>query len=158
VIILNKRDAIARAVERAAAARAPQLPLLTAVAAGRLETVFIRDASNPWPRRVERAKIPVVVVVGADQGEDTDPLPAEWRCLRHAIHWQRFFVCHAAGGEESHYRTAVDLAERFRRVLLVECTSRTARFWADAIQCEPERGWLIWALNGSHPIRPSVVH
>jgi len=158
MILLNTPDALAKALERAVAARAPQVPLVAAAASGRFVYAAITDPESRWARCLDRDTRPTVVVVHADAGEDTDPLPAEWACLGRLRRWVGFTIIHAAGGEPHHYRLAVAMAEQYGRVALVECTPRTADAWADAIRFPPERSLLIWPDGGVHPIAPKARH
>ncbi len=158
MIILDSRDAITKTLERAVAARAPQVPLLAAAATGRLVFATIPGPEDRWPRILDRDTRPTVVVLGADAGEDTDPMPTVWTCLGRLRRWVAFTITHAAGGEPDHYRFALAMAESFRRVVMVECTPRTAAAWADAIGFPPERSFLFWPIGGVHPVREGAAH
>lgn len=157
-MFITDRVILERAADRAASSGGPHLPLLRAAADGRIDFAFILEPTAAWPRRIERSKRPAIAVIGADMGEDDDAPPDVWRCLRHARDWCRFLVLHAAGGEHGHYRRAVEAAERYRRVLIVECTPRTARAWMDAVGHPPGQSLLIWPRDGQHPIKPGVAH
>src|SRR5579872_819925 len=132
----TKSDALQRVVDFAAAAQLPQLPAITWSAAGHGALLMLPSAAARWPKKqiaLLGEKRPILVVVGADIGEDTDPDPDQWICVPELRQWTRAAMIHAAGGEASHYRTACSVAERVGRCVVIECTPRTALRWAELI-------------------------
>ncbi len=138
---------------RGAAMQAAILPMLRAAADGRIALALVLDATAPLPiGRLKRCGRPAVVLIGADMGADEDPPPERWECLPKLRRWARAGVIHGAAGEPEHYRAAVGAAQLHRRLALVECSSRQAQAWAEALACPRTR--FILPRDGVHPILP----
>ena len=160
MIDINSPAAFRRLVDVSARMGMPQLPVTTWAQSGAGCAVVIAGVDTPWPKRMLKRfrGRPTIVIVGADQGQDNDPLPSSWACLPGLVAWsaRASILLHAAGGEPSHYRMACHEAERRGKVAIIECTPRTMAAWAEAL---PKDGVLaIVPREGKHPIAPSVQH
>lgn len=155
-LMFTSPAALARGVAVAASTANPLLPVLTSVQAGALAAVFVTRADAAWPSGViKRCRHrPTLVILGADAGDDTDPLPADWLCVPKFRSWLSggSLIVHAAGGEASHYRLACRKAQLARHAAVVECTPSTARAWAEALACPDSL--LIRPRDGVHPVAP----
>ncbi len=111
VLSIHTRAALADAVDVTARMAHHLLPLATWCQSGKGAAVFVTGPDTPWPAGViKRCRArPTVIIVGADAGEDTDALPADWQCLDKLRVWLTggSLMVHAAGGEPVHYRMAV---------------------------------------------------
>ena len=153
--VLTTPTALQRAVQFAAAAQLPHLPAFAWSAAGRGALVMIPSAPARWPKKeiAQFGNRPILIVVGADVGEDRDPDPDQWRCAPELRRWTRAAMIHASGGEADHYRMACSVAERVGRCVIVECTPRTAERWVELLACP--RSFVIWPREGMHPSAPA---
>ena len=154
--MLTDRHALSRAAAFLAGAGDWHLPLFRAAADGQIALAVMRNPETTWPRAIERVTLPAVVTVNADMGGDIDPLPAAWGCVRPLRRWANFFIVHAASGDPEHCRFAIDMAKRYGRVVIVECTTRTAGAWDDAIGRPCERVALIWPAPAAAPEKGTV--
>lgn len=149
----TRRSQLEVACARLAAMQAPQLPLYRAAADGRIGIISICAAGADWPwAMVDRAKLPTVVVIGADAGSGDDPGPDAWKAAEGLRHWCAAAIVHGAGGEPDHYRIAAEAAETYRRLAFIECTSPEVRSWAEFLCCP--QTLLILPRDGVHPNVP----
>lgn len=155
-MLLTDKPAINRAAAFLAGARDWHLPLFRAAADGQIALAVMRNPETTWPRAIGRVTLPAVVTINADMGGDLDPLPPVWGCVRPLRKWANFFIVHAAGGEMDHSRFAIDMAKRYRRVVMVECTTRTAGAWDDAIGRPCDHVALIWPAPAVAPEKGTV--
>lgn len=113
-----------------------------------------RDASASRFKQFVRltSSQPAIVLVGDDDGLETGP--AGWSCIERAIRWPASVVIHAAGAEAEHYELALAAAQICRRLLFIECGSRSAPGWIEAVRRAPQRPnvLVIEARDGVHPL------
>jgi len=126
--------------------------LISPAIADLIDAWFLVDPSVPWPKAIEHARRPTVVIVGDDPGA-SDGLggPDAWRCVRRLRRWTRAAMIHGAGGQPEHYAEVTRAAMKVGRVALVESTSRHALAWRAAIGC-PRSLLLIPREGLSHPL------
>ena len=147
------RDQLEVACARLASMRAPQLPLYRAAADGRVRIINVCAADAAWPTAmIAKSTGPTAVVVGADQGAGDDPGPHKWRAAKGLRRWCAAAIVHGAGGETGHYRLAVDAAETFQRLALIECTADQVQPWTAFLGCP--RTLMIVPRDGVHPVMP----
>lgn len=160
MIRITTPTALGRLVDVAARSGDFRLPVATWVQAGAGAAVFISAATAAWPKSAIKKcrRLPTIVTIAADMGQDDDPLPSAWACLPGLVRWaeRASILLHAAAGEADHYRVATQEAERRGKVLIVECTPRTLPAWVDAL---PKGTMLaIVPRGGRHPIAPAAQH
>jgi hypothetical protein len=116
-----------------------------------LDAYFLVDPAAPWPKPIERALRPVIVIVGDDPGT-ADGLggPSAWRCTSRLRYWPRAAMVHVAAGDDAHYAEVTAAALKVGRVVLVETTSSQAEKWKERLACQ--RTLMILPRGGVHPI------
>jgi hypothetical protein len=130
-----------------------------AAADARIALGLITRAASPFPgglvKSAERRRTPVLLIIGDDPIDGVSLGPDGWLCARRLSGWARFALIHGAGGEASHYKTAVLEAELHRAAALIECSSETLPLWRDFLRAPHKL--LIPPRAGVHPISP-VLH
>jgi hypothetical protein len=143
--------------DRLTAMRAPHVPLFAAAAAGRIAVVQFLDPAAEWQTaEMKRLRRPVAVLVGDDPdiGQGAALGPKGWAMARRLRYWARAVIVHGSGGEPDHYRAAVESAERYGRIALIETSSAKAPGWG-AFLCCP-RTLFIVPRDGVHPVAPAM--
>lgn len=134
--------------------------LLRALNSGRIALLPLQPecsaaAFKRWMKTT--AKRPAIVLIGDDYGADLGP--AGWPTAERAVRWCRAVLLHAAGGEVWHYEMAVQNAQSFGRVLVVECTTKTLPAWlnlVDSVRPIPPVSLVIMPPDGlAHPASPA---
>ena len=160
---IERREDIPRAIARLHAIGGVaelRIPVLRAIYDGRIVALDVRaETSN----RLVKAYLgavdrPALVVFGDDVDEPIGParMPSVERLMR----WARVVVIHGTGGTVGQYKAAVATAERCRRLVLVECPSRSIDAWFDAsCRWAPHAARLVLQppAEGQHPSRDEVV-
>lgn len=134
------------------------LPLWQVADTGLIDAVVLSPPCAPWPaRHLRLSDRPTVVVIGDDPGgtlRGSGGAPA-FRCARCIAHWTRWTMIHAAGGEALHYRIAVEAAQRFGRMVVIETTSANAAGWR-AVLAPRTPLLMVLPRSGVHPIGETV--
>jgi hypothetical protein len=142
VFKINTRDDIPPAIARLQAAGAwHRVGLLQAVYHGLIDhTELHRGTSARYFKRWAAASCqPALALVGDDDHETPDG-PDTWPLAPRVLRWARFILIHGGAGRPEHYEHAIALTGTFRRVLMVECSSRNIPAW----QAAAER-WAVGA-------------
>jgi hypothetical protein len=155
---ISSRAELANAINEATVAGAIGTPILLSalyrgqichqqlVPGGSISTAkqFIKGVGN-------RAS---VLLIGDDDGAERGP--PGWPAAAKAIEWARWFLVHAAGAEPDHYHMAIAMAQLHRRVLVIECTTRTLPAWMAMTAKGRNRvgGVVIYPRGGVHPVLP----
>lgn len=136
------------------------LPLVAAVQAGKVEACFLHRASKFPRQRLEKARKPVVLVIGDDDHENTGPNGFPFAVA--ACRWadRKAIILHAAGGAPEHYAFAVEGALACGRCLLIETGTDHAEIWAAAMTRYAPNARKLAVLTrhrAAHPIIPRGV-
>ncbi len=131
-----------------------RVPLMQALYRGRIAHLELaRDSSHGRLKRwAALARLPSVLLLGDDDQAMADG-PDTWPCARRAIGWARFVLIHGAVGRPEHYERAIEIAERFGRLLLIECSSANIEAWK-AATCR----WGNDARGQVMTPAPGIVH
>jgi hypothetical protein len=123
-----------------------------------IDVCFLIDPGMAWPKAIEWARRPAVVVVGDDPGSPCGQGgAAAWRCTPRLRHWTRAALVHGAAAQPEHYGAIVQTALKLGRATLIETTSANVHGWAEALRCV--RTLLILPRGGLHPIpEAEAVH
>ena len=140
---------------RLASLNAPQLPLFRAAADDRIAVAGIYGPDVRWPAAgLAPSRLPTVILIGADIDGSEPDRPSEcWRCRNKLGAWARAAIIHGASGEADHYRLAVSVAERLRRLALIECRSDHIQGWASLPWCVTPL--VISPRDHAHPVAPT---
>ena len=113
---------------------APELriPVLQALYDGRIAALDIgaRTSAKDVKLFLASAKKPTLAILGDDVDEPAGP--AGMPCVERLLRWARTVIVHGSGGQIADYIAAVAAAERYGRVLLVECRSEAIEAWHEA--------------------------
>jgi hypothetical protein len=153
-------DQIDRAISFVAAAGVNHLlPLLRGVRAHRIALLqVLRGGAAPAHELKAAGRRPFVLLVGDDDYRPAGP--SGWPDADGWIRWARAALVNAAGVWPEHYQRAVDLAERYGRVFLVETSSTAAPAWLEALNCAPRKIDITLILpppSDTHPVMPAAV-
>lgn len=84
--------------------------LLREVQVGRIGLTAILNRKASWAPRLIKSRLPMVVLIGDDDGNSSPPV--RWRCSISAMAWARFVVVHGTGAEAGRYAREIEAAER----------------------------------------------
>jgi hypothetical protein len=152
-LIIDKGKQIADAVAMLQAAGEEHLvPLFSAVCAKRLGLLILpRGEDGDW-KLLKGSTRPTIVLIGDDDYASTGP--SGWPHIGKLRRWANTAIVHAAAGAASHYQLAVDQAQQFRRLLLIETDAVHAEQWvkvlAGTIGAIPT---TVILPSGAHPVR-----
>ena len=114
-------------IARASAAAPWLVPVLRAARDGRIAlAVWVRGTEMP-ARRLKRARIPCLTIIGDDDGQSCGP--SGWPRLHRLRSWTQRVFLHAAGGDAGHYGLAADAAVLCGALVLVETDTDHAPAW-----------------------------
>lgn len=159
MIRVSDHASLSAVCDRLGAMRAPHLPLFAAVAAKRIAVVSFLNPAGAWNEAAfKRLTRPVVVLIvdDPDIGEGVALGPDQWPLARRLAYWARMVIVHGAEGEAQHYRAAVEAAERYRRVALVETSAAMAMAWGAFLR--HPRTLMILPCDGQHPVAKGTRH
>ncbi len=98
-------------------------------------------------------------LTGAGYKADIEPNrvdgPDTWPIARRALRWARLILIHGGPGDASHYEFAVELAKRYRRLVMVECSSTNIAAWERSASkwCAGAEGLVMRPPPGGvHPV------
>ena len=157
--VLTVREHVEAAVRNAADRKVPQLPAILAAADDLIGLTFLMRAKAALPRHLVDAQHPHLVIVGddPDAGAGVSTGPDGWRCARDlALYRPISALVYASGANPVNYLLATEAAMRFRRFLVIECSSASAMAWTRLTTNLCETVTLL-PEDGEHPIR-STVH
>jgi hypothetical protein len=116
-----------------------------------IDVCFLIDPGMAWPKEIELARRPCVVVLGDDPGTPGGQGGAlAWRCTPRLRRWTRAAMIHGAAAEPEHYAEVVRATLKVGRVALIETTSANVPGWVDALRCP--RTLLVLPRGGLHPV------
>ncbi len=153
-IEVTQRDQFAEVVDRIA--RSPyayKLPLYRAAQAGLICLCEVPRGVDVPLKRIDRAGRPAIILLGDDDYASTGPIG--WPSTRKLVYWARSAFVHGTGGTADDYANAVMMAQRWRRLLLIETDSQHLMDWARVIQNAPRRIDAVFkrpTADGVHPL------
>lgn len=158
-------DAIPAAISRLQTAGADhRVPVLRALYRGKIAHLELgRNGSvGTFKRWAAAIQLPGLALIGDDDHSEADG-PDTWPIAHRALRWARFVLIHGGPGDASHYEYAVMLAKRYRRVVMVECSSANIAAWENAASkcCTGAEGLVMRPPPGGvHPARvpPGEMH
>lgn len=158
-ISVASRPALRLVADIMARAGAPQAPLYTAAAEGRIAVVLAAAPNTPWPTTtMARLTRPTVLILSGDPGWGEPTFgPERWRCARKARSWAKAAIVHGTAGKPEHYRDAVTTAALVGHLVLVETTSALVAAWGTFLAPLPRIAYLP-PDGGVHPVPPAVLH
>ena len=124
------------------------LPLVNALADGRITLVIPRRTDRAPLDAMRRATRPVLVLIGDDDYVSTGP--DGWRCAQKVTRWARAGLVDGAGGERRDYEAAVVGAETHKRFVLIETASCHIPAWLALLTSKPVL--VIVPKGGPHPV------
>ncbi|MDT7953186.1 MAG: hypothetical protein RQ966_16915 [Acetobacteraceae bacterium] len=162
---IDSFDAIPAAIGRMQAAGAGhRVPILQALYRGEIAHLELgRGASaSAFKRWAAAIQLPGLALLGDDDHAAADG-PDTWPIAGRVLRWARFVLIHGGTGYASHYEYAVALAKRYRRLLIIECTSANIAAWESAASkwCSGAEGLVMCPPAGEvHPApsKPRDLH
>ncbi len=133
-----------------------RIPVVQAWLDGRIAHLEVQRSgcAGKTKRFLAMARLPALVLIGDDDGEDTGP--DGWSVAQRLLRWARVVVLHATGAERWHYEVTIATAEAYGRVLMVECGSSTLAAWKQAtLRWSPNSFVQILEVpagRGVHPV------
>ncbi|MBO1081855.1 hypothetical protein [Roseomonas haemaphysalidis] len=103
-----------------------RLPLLRAVATGRLQVVAVAGGQSVPEHHLREAK-PTTIILSDDVPSAIGP--NRWRQARKLLDWSTLVILHATAGKAEHYEMIAGATIATKRVLLVEMQHRHHAAW-----------------------------
>jgi hypothetical protein len=107
-----------------------RLPLLRAVAAGRLAVVAVAGGQPAPEHHLKEAK-PTTIIISDDTPAAIGP--RRWRQLPKLMDWATVVVLHATAGQPEHYEMITTATLMAKRVLVVEMQQRHHAAWLQRV-------------------------
>lgn len=152
---IDSFDAIPAAIGRMQLAGADhRVPVLRALYRGEIAHLELgwNGSANTFKRWAASIELPGLALIGDDDHAAADG-PDTWPIARRVLRWARFVLIHGGTGDALHYEYAVELAKRYRRLVMIECTSATIAAWENAAS-----RWCAGAAGLVMRPPPGVVH
>lgn len=154
---IDRWEAIPDAISRMQAAGAEhRVPVLQALYRGEIAHLEVgRDGSaGTFKRWAAAIQLPGLALIGDDDHAAVDG-PNTWPIAQRALKWARFVLIHGGPGATAHYEFAIELAKRYRRLVMIECTSTNIATWEKAASkwCAGAEGLVMRPPPGGvHPV------
>ena len=144
---------IAKAIEACASCGSDHhIPLFQAVGVGRLALTALTDRlARPNLYALNKSRTPALILVGDDDYHTTGPLG--WAATEQLTHWAKGALVHGTNGDRRSYAMAIEMAEHYGRLLLIETSSDAAEAWVDVLRLAGVPTILLRpGGGGSHPV------
>lgn len=109
------------------------IPLIRAVAEGRIALAFVLAHERARLVKLDRSGRPSILILSDDEDGRADALSG-WPSLRRIMCWARGAIIHASGGLPEHYELAVQVAEECQKLLIIDTAYKRLSAWISAVE------------------------